>query len=728
MGVNLGRVENSNADCFVQMFDIRNWTVACFAGENRGSIKKSKSRGQVSGSYSGGGFAGYNEGEIEQCISYAMVNDGNYSGGFVSRNSNIISYCYCASINNTAGFVDYNTGSIFHSYNQSITEDILPTAPADYFGFGSGGVMQGNIWNSGNEEIENLDNEIIGLTTLEMKNAANYINAGWDFVGETANGTEDIWAIHPRYNNGYPFLSWEAPSQTFVGGSVYYDRNEDGLNNESDVPIGNLQVILQPEGTRTGTAHDGSYIFYAEPGEHTVSIVPQDPYYKGIDTLQHSLTVELLQDTVLPSTGLYGEDILDADMQMGTTWSRCGRTVPLWVVVTSKGNVPANLELTMKIDSRVTLQETSLPIESTDADGTMHFAFNALEPYESRTLEMSVLLPTATTDSVSYTAELLHGGTAVKSQTTKRLIRCSYDPNDIQVFPEGLTEHGFVPMEQELTYFIRFQNTGNDTAFMVDILDTLAPCLNPDSFQFLSSSHEVRYFVEQNGALRFLFEDINLLDSTSNEPESHGFVMFSVQPRENTAVGTIAETKAHIYFDYNPAIVTNRVTCTFTDKFTPIEQTIRLNEGWNLISLYVQPENDTLSSILGGISSEIIQIKNNDKYYDASNQDYFNTLLSLEGGRAYFIKASDTAEIAISGLPVFTPYSEELQQGWNLVGYPLRDSTAVSQITEGSTINSIKNFEGFWRPGEPLNTIIRFEPGVGYFIYCEEPAVLQWEE
>jgi len=34
-----------------------------------------------------------------------------------------------------------------------------------------------------------------GKTTAEMKTATTFLEAGWDFMGETANGTEDIWWI-----------------------------------------------------------------------------------------------------------------------------------------------------------------------------------------------------------------------------------------------------------------------------------------------------------------------------------------------------------------------------------------------------------------------------------------------------------------------------------------------------------------------------------------------------
>jgi hypothetical protein len=46
-----------------------------------------------------------------------------------------------------------------------------------------------------------------GLTTVEMQTATAYLEAGWDFIEETANGNEDIWWIDE--GKDYPRLWWE---------------------------------------------------------------------------------------------------------------------------------------------------------------------------------------------------------------------------------------------------------------------------------------------------------------------------------------------------------------------------------------------------------------------------------------------------------------------------------------------------------------------------------------
>jgi len=43
------------------------------------------------------------------------------------------------------------------------------------------------------------------------RTASAFLEAGWDFVGETANGTEDIWWI--LEGQDHPRLWWEAAGE-----------------------------------------------------------------------------------------------------------------------------------------------------------------------------------------------------------------------------------------------------------------------------------------------------------------------------------------------------------------------------------------------------------------------------------------------------------------------------------------------------------------------------------
>jgi uncharacterized repeat protein (TIGR01451 family) len=140
--------------------------------------------------------------------------------------------------------------------------------------------------------------------------------------------------------------------------------------------------------------------------------------------------------------------------------------------------------------------------------------------------------------------------------TVHRIIMGSYDPNSKNVFPENSITTQFVSNGDPLEYIIHFQNTGNDTAFTVILIDTISSKLNMNSFQLISSSHPV--ITDNYGnEIWFRFYNIDLVDSTTNEPKSNGFVKYSIVPKSTCVLGDVIENKAYIYFDFNTPIVTN---------------------------------------------------------------------------------------------------------------------------------------------------------------------------
>ena len=136
----------------------------------------------------------------------------------------------------------------------------------------------------------------------------------------------------------------------------------------------------------------------------------------------------------------------------------------------------------------------------------------------------------------------------------------SYDPNDKLVTPAGIGDEHFIEANTDLEYKIRFQNTGNDTAFQVIVVDTLDVAhLDISTFQALNSSHPYSLEIVEGEILRFTFLDILLLDSTANEPESHGFVRYEIEQNADLEKGIVITNDAGIYFDFNAPVITNKV-------------------------------------------------------------------------------------------------------------------------------------------------------------------------
>jgi uncharacterized repeat protein (TIGR01451 family) len=177
-------------------------------------------------------------------------------------------------------------------------------------------------------------------------------------------------------------------------------------------------------------------------------------------------------------------------------------------------------------------------------------------------------------------------------------VRTSFDPNDISAVATGTHAQHFILNDTELEYTIRFQNTGNDTAFVVRVLDMLPQELDKTTLQIGASSHAMTYKLNGNGVLEFLFQNIRLTDSTSNEAKSHGFVTYKIKTKANLATGTTINNQAQIYFDVNIPVATNIYTHTigypdqvFTATYEPSEVQIPVHISPN-------PTTGTLSVTL----------------------------------------------------------------------------------------------------------------------------------
>ncbi len=138
-------------------------------------------------------------------------------------------------------------------------------------------------------------------------------------------------------------------------------------------------------------------------------------------------------------------------------------------------------------------------------------------------------------------------------------VKSSWDPNDIEVSPQGYV----LPCTQ-LQYKINFENTGNDTAHNIYVLDTLSDNLDPRSLTIVTASATMNISMLTDGGYniaRFDFPNINLLD-TSRHNNSDGLVIFNINVKTALSDGTIIANQAGIYFDDNPVVMTNSVQNT----------------------------------------------------------------------------------------------------------------------------------------------------------------------
>jgi hypothetical protein len=186
---------------------------------NSGSVTNCYSTGTVSGEGYVGGLVASNgdSGSVSNCYSTGSVIGDDWVGGLVGFNGGSVSNCHSTGdvngVDDVGGLVgrNYSKGAITNCYSTgrvSGTSDVGGLSGLNYFG----ATITACFWDIETSDC-NSSSGGIGKTTGEMQTRSTFTNAGWDFVGETANGTEDSWTIHETVD--YPKFVWELVN--FIG-------------------------------------------------------------------------------------------------------------------------------------------------------------------------------------------------------------------------------------------------------------------------------------------------------------------------------------------------------------------------------------------------------------------------------------------------------------------------------------------------------------------------------
>lgn len=142
------------------------------------------------------------------------------------------------------------------------------------------------------------------------------------------------------------------------------------------------------------------------------------------------------------------------------------------------------------------------------------------------------------------------------SQSFSQTVLASYDPNiKIVQEPFNLDYYNLDDLDY-IHYTIHFQNEGNYPATNVRISDEIEDDLVLESIRIIHASDSV-YATIQNRTIHFHFDSIMLVAKSVDEFESRGYVHFKLKRDSALTLGDSIINRAEIYFDFNPAIITN---------------------------------------------------------------------------------------------------------------------------------------------------------------------------
>jgi hypothetical protein len=182
--------------------------VGGLAGENHGAVMHCYSSSAVQGTFAVGGLVGSNYGgTVAQCYSTGAVSGNTSVGGLVAANWNwgTISRCYSrGAVSGTlwaGGLVGENDSTVTHCYSAGAVRG--KDGLGGLVGY-SGGAVIGCFWDT-QTSGQTRSAAGTGKTSVEMRVAGTFLNAGWGFVAQTQNGPSGIWRM-PQ-GGGYPILA-----------------------------------------------------------------------------------------------------------------------------------------------------------------------------------------------------------------------------------------------------------------------------------------------------------------------------------------------------------------------------------------------------------------------------------------------------------------------------------------------------------------------------------------
>ena len=252
--------------------------------------------------------------------------------------------------------------------------------------------------------------------------------------------------------------------------------------------------------------------------------------------------------------------------------------------------------------------------------------FVNLAPGQQETVVVNMNVPVSTPLGTLLTNKATYSVTDLSEENNtsilSEIVIGSYDPNDILESHGPEIFHNEFESTDYLFYTVRFQNVGTADAINVSIDNTLDARLDKSTIHMLSSSH-TNVFTRIDNQLNWQFDNIHLPSEDMDEPNSHGYVYYKIKPAAGYSVGDIIPNTAEIYFDFNPAVVTN----TFQTEFVATLSNEKINDS--KFSIYPNPANNVVKLKFNKNFGKTIETK----IYDIQGKMILNSINKLQDNR-----------------------------------------------------------------------------------------------
>lgn len=493
----------------------------------------------------------------------------------------------------------------------------------------------------------------------------------------------DDTSINVLLDSSYQ-LDFPMVKRNGIYGYIYRDVNQNCIFDSGDKPLTGYKV-LNDSNTLIGMSNELGEYFISSPPKGNIKLHCQfKPFaYKVNCPDSNTIHINYNSDTIIENVNFgitANEDYFDVQTSLSSSVLRRGQSSKLSVYYKNKGNsIATNIKLYIPVPNNIKLNYMdSIYINGGD---TLIIDIDSLEENEEGVLSYYFIVNPSyfnVDDEICFKVfidSLTNLKDSILSNNKYKLcgrVNAPYDPN-IKALAVNTEKTKF---DTHIDYTIHFQNTGNDTAFRVMVVDTIdTRYLDLSQFEMNWSDANCEPYIVGN-AIYFIFPDIRLPQlATSNEKSISGFG-FRLGLKSNTSKEESFTNKASIYFDFEDAIVTKDAVCNIV---SPIK----------------------ITSLSAPSSCEIVPNTISFRSVIPLNQDniYSVELSDINGNFVNSTILREKASFSLNDTIIFTPPA-------NLSGnYKIRMRTS-SPVAFGIPDSGVINFSSLLKPNYLVNSNI----------------------
>jgi uncharacterized repeat protein (TIGR01451 family) len=463
---------------------------------------------------------------------------------------------------------------------------------------------RGGIFESGVFSMGSMPTLVLSNPDVDRLWAVNTLGNGDEFICVGEKWNISIWDAN--------FHVIKYSIRNAITGNVFIDLNNNNIKDAGEPPFNNISINSSRNNINTiSKTFNGTFTSYVDTGTYISSVMLREfPYYSVTPASASSIFTNYKNIDTVDFAIHKLADVRDYRVIL-TPYTAVRPMFPAsyQIAYSNKGtDTLFNKILWFVKDAHLDIVQTTPLFNNTSGD-TLFWNIDNVLPGEEAVINIQAIVggssPVSIGDtltSYAFVDSTADNITTNNTDTLTQFVTGSFDPNDKS------EEHGNYITQLEatagnyLTYTIRFQNTGNDTAFNIIVKDTLDSRLQWSTLEAIGASHPYQVKLKDGRYIECLFKDIQLVDSFHNEPQSHGYITYRIKPKTNLVTGDEINNSASIYFDYNAPIKTN------TQKTTVIKTTAiwtgAQNNAWENAAnwnINVVPDSETMVVIPAGV-------------------------------------------------------------------------------------------------------------------------------